>query len=762
VFWVIYEDSSVVVVPSNSNTVVGLPAVKWPVKPVQIHTHLTGVLVNCEHSHVCYASLAKDSLWCPIPKAPQASSSSDQLLRTSSRGHWAAALYVYNPQSGSGDVTTQQTPKKGRGKATAANTSSASASSSNAVKYAAVACQVNDSSEPTWVNTLGNKQLTSHYQEYIKSSNDVNVSASVVGFGILDVSNATYAIIANVSTQSTEPTNNALLIKSSFNGDVLYTRAITGKSSPPRAVNNIRHHLWMVFDDCVSCWDERYGVPLANFPTYSHPTHSLRHEHVVATIVPSASNSRQFIYLCCHAHDSCTVVMKSAIHTNIPTAANSQSVSSTQASSLMNILGRLASTVATTMESEPTASGTASTKKRRASSRDATKDDVLGAITSEVTVVVDGIIEAHKAASTQGAGSHHDHHHRASVDAVMSVTEAATKTIKKFLRAFEKFLQAQPAATANSQTHASQWDAAKKVLTTGVFSVSAEYAGIVAAALNGCRLDVVMHIAAYDNQLSESLAVSLLNYVVSLTPEVVAAWTINDDGKCVLEDKSSSTSAAQSATATPSKRTRKVRSASEDLTASQADGSSNQRYLQLLNALITALVNRRQGFSKVLLTEALNSKLSPNFAIFLLHSLSHRLNTNNSVATSSRQSSTNDGELKRIVSWMECILDAHMSAIAINAQHNEHTRKVLASMLSTQAASTTASMLSPAMLEDNIDTLEELSGVWQHIVRMNNALAAASHGSGTNKHGHQRRHGVESTAVKNALSSLYSVDKLMF
>ena len=232
------------------------------------------------------------------------------------------------------------------------------------------------------------------------------------------------------------------------------------------------------------------------------------------------------------------------------------------------------------------------------------------------------------------------------------------------------------------------------------------------------------------------------------------------------------------AAATPNgKKTKKAKGGKESETtmpsvdiAMVTSNSASDTLFELVNYALSSILKRRDGFSSVILTDVVSSVVSPQAAAQLLGLFSIRLSGicsitsksslmhNNDVFASDSAAVTsihaqsqsllqqidwrlvsNDVQVRKIVSWMECLLDSHFSAIALNANHHAPTRVGLRAAME---------IVPTAQLDDAIDDLETVLGLWTHIFRTNRT-----------KFGKYSSASNVSNSTKTL--SVYTVDKLL-
>lgn len=163
---------------------------------------------------------------------------------------------------------------------------------------------------------------------------------------------------------------------------------------------------------------------------------------------------------------------------------------------------------------------------------------------------------------------------------------------------------------------------------------------------------------------------------------------------------------------------KKSKAAAADAAVSVAPATGEAHRVLVLRALVEAVVQRRAAFSAVLLSEAVRA-LSPSTCAVLLRVFALALRglsarTNDTAAGSHSQDlgRFGDDQIRRAVTWMEALLDAHFSATALQAAVHAPTRRAL-----------TVAMQVVSGAEVAAEQVEGAMGLWTHITRV------AHHGS---------------------------------
>lgn len=181
----------------------------------------------------------------------------------------------------------------------------------------------------------------------------------------------------------------------------------------------------------------------------------------------------------------------------------------------------------------------------------------------------------------------------------------------------------------------------------------------------------------------------------------------------VASEESDAGVSAKSAKGSSAKKSRK-----SGVVEAAAESDAEQHRIQVLRALVESLIQRVAAFSAVLLSEAVRA-LSPSTCTALLRVFAYTLRglstrTNDTTAACNTQNlgRFGDDQIRRAVTWMEALLDAHFSATAMQAAVHAPTRRALTCAMQVVSGADTAA-----------DQVESAMGLWTHITRV------AHHGS---------------------------------
>ena len=144
--------------------------------------------------------------------------------------------------------------------------------------------------------------------------------------------------------------------------------------------------------------------------------------------------------------------------------------------------------------------------------------------------------------------------------------------------------------------------------------------------------------------------------------------------------------------------------------------------LLIVHMIAKALVQRNSAFSSVLLTEALRNAISSQGAVLLirlylkfLDGLKHVAGDSNEVERVEVKydeltvvGELNDMEMKRAILWIQCLVDAHFTSLALNVETNSSVRRALV-----------AAMNIVKDCDKSLETLELLAGTLEHLCRQN-------------------------------------------
>jgi hypothetical protein len=143
----------------------------------------------------------------------------------------------------------------------------------------------------------------------------------------------------------------------------------------------------------------------------------------------------------------------------------------------------------------------------------------------------------------------------------------------------------------------------------------------------------------------------------------------------------------------------------------EAVATDGDNRVLVLRAIVEAVIQRTAAFSAVLLSEAIRI-LSPSTCAILLRVFAYTVRGLSSAVDDSdlikvQLGRFGDEQLKRAVTWMEALLDAHFSATALQASVHAPTRRAL-----------TCAMKAVSSTEAAAEEVEAAMGLWTHISRV--------------------------------------------
>jgi hypothetical protein len=246
--------------------------------------------------------------------------------------------------------------------------------------------------------------------------------------------------------------------------------------------------------------------------------------------------------------------------------------------------------------------------------------------------------------------------------------------------ASQAFLSRLEEVGTNGDLQASDWDTVKLLLLSRTLSLSGN-PSLIEQAMKSNRIDVIIQIARYVPDLSETGAVNLLLYSATLSDSILDRLSI---GNGTLQwGKATSSLVAEEPKGKKTKKNSKV------VVVEQKEKDSSiylaSKKILPVRAMVESLLLRKGGYSSVVLSDAV-SKISAQVATVLLRVFSHFVKGLCVSLPNNYESSTGlpfvlgdirDEQVRRAVSWTEAILDAHFSSIAMNAMLHVPSRKAL-------------------------------------------------------------------------------------
>jgi hypothetical protein len=265
----------------------------------------------------------------------------------------------------------------------------------------------------------------------------------------------------------------------------------------------------------------------------------------------------------------------------------------------------------------------------------------------------------------------------------------------------------------------SDWTAFKVILSTGTVMIS-KYPHIIASVVSAGRFDVIQCIAQYCHDLTEKQAISLLAYTMNLPDNLLALLrVVGDEYRIEWGNKGNSAAVSE-------EEDKKLRKRKASVEESEESKLSEVIILDILQAILSSLLNRRDVFSHILLAESIRSDLSVGSASIILRTVARilrGLSPDGFIEIPCGVDFFGEEQVRRAVTWAEAIVDAHFSSFALHlsvamsretyAQTGQIKPEGLVQRAILKAAETVST------LESSKDEVELLVGSWEQILAMN-------------------------------------------
>eukprot|EP01041_Mallomonas_annulata_P010442 gene10442-21789_t len=329
-----------------------------------------------------------------------------------------------------------------------------------------------------------------------------------------------------------------------------------------------------------------------------------------------------------------------------------------------------------------------------------------------------------------------DNNEKSSLYAVLETKKRSRQYLDVSSDSFEPFMKRLQTSTS-TQLLASDWEMVKVLLHTNSISL-VEHSTLLPMAYEAQRLDVILSIAQFGADLTESDAVLFLKLCAALPPSCLDRYQYKDgvlSFKPPVQQQQLSQQPSQtllvnglnhSATDTPSKtkgKTSKTKDKSKMNTTTDTvttvattntkTGKNSHKNndtmtctpLIALQLVVQAILQRASAFSLVVLVDALKT-LSVSFCSLLIRVFIEFIHGNDYVFTSYNSYILQDDMIKRAVVWIEALLDSHFATLAMNATLEGHTRRSLV-----------CAMELISSVDVAVDDLELMLGLCTHIRR---------------------------------------------
>lgn len=559
------------------------------------------------------------------------------------------------------------------------------------------------------ITSWNNKQLAHTSNKYQVLDDKVGFSHSIKNkLAIVSVTTnhtASYSIIfsANNDAKSTVSRNKSskndqvsanhssissenLWIKYDLNGSVLFERVL---DTIPVSANSIQDKLFILHEgNWLRLWDSKYGVQLCQFNiTESAPLNTCIYR-IIRNIDSFGPVDDLYHFVCCkpvHLKPHKSADMSYTICSqliDIPTQINK--------GNLFSIMGSL---------------------------RDCSDPIVTSALPTDVTVFA-SLSRVHRR-QLQDAQYKLTKHETVDVDITLQ------KKRKLYLDvptdASTAFLTRLNEVGMNVVLQVSDWDVIKLLLKSYTISLTS-HSIILLIAYKNHRYDILADIAKYVSDLDENMATKLLQMAINCEEKDIGRMGVRNGILVLRKDK---------VTTKSTKKNAKIIAADvndADLVVEDENQDTQLTTpatpLLIVHMIAKALVQRNSAFSSVLLTETLRSSISSQGAVLLIRLYLKFLEGLKYVAGESNDvnqeiievkydelhviGELNDSEMKRAILWIQCLVDAHFTSLALNVETNVSVRRALV-----------AAMNIVKDCDKSLETLELLAGALEHLRRQN-------------------------------------------
>ncbi len=555
------------------------------------------------------------------------------------------------------------------------------------------------------ITTWNNKQLAHSGNKYQVLDDKFGFSHSIKNkLAIVSLTTnhtASYSIIfsANHVAKSTAVNRNkntkndqdsskseSLWVKYDLNGDVLFERVL---DDIPVSANSIQDKLFVLHEGNKLClWDSKYGVQLCQFKISENAPLNTCIYTIIRNIDSFGPVDDLYHFVCCkpvHLKPNKSADMSFTICSqliDIPTQINK--------GNLFSIMGSL---------------------------RDCSDPIVTSAAPTDVTVFA-SLSRVHRR-QLQDAQYKLTKHETGDVDITLQ------KKRKLYLDvpadASTAFLTRLNEVGMNGVLQVSDWDVIKLLLKSYTISLTS-HSIILLIAYKNHRYDILADIAKYVSDLDENMATKLLQMAINCEEKDIGRMGVRN-GILVLRKDKVTTKATKKNAKTISAETNDADLVVEDENQ-DTQLTTPATPLLIVHMIAKALVQRNSAFSSVLLTEALRNSISSQGAVLLIRLYLKFLDGLKYVAGESNDinqervevkyddlhviGELNDLEMKRAILWIQCLVDAHFTSLALNVETNASVRRALV-----------AAMNIVKDCDKSLETLELLAGTLEHLCRQN-------------------------------------------
>lgn len=475
-----------------------------------------------------------------------------------------------------------------------------------------------------------------------------------------------------------------LWVKYELTGEVLFERVLP---SAPVSANNILDKVFTLHEGNKLClWDSKYGVQLCQFNiTETAPLNTCIYK-IIRNIDSVGSANDSYHFVCCKP-----VQLKPHKSTDMSYTICSQLLdvpSQVNKGSLFSVMGSL---------------------------RDCVDTTVAASSSSTETTVFASLSRVHRR-QLQDAQYKLTKHETDNVDITLQKKRKLYLDVP--LDASTAFLTRLNEVGINGVFQVSDWDVIKLLLRSHTISLTS-HSMILIIAYKNHRYDVLADIAKYVSDLDENVATKLLQMAISCEEKNIGRMGVRNGLLVLRKDK---------VAAKPAKKNAKSASDANDTDLVVEEENQDTQVttpatpLLIVHMIAKALVQRNSAFSSVLLTEALRNAISSQGAVLLirlylkfLDGLKHVAGDSNEVERVEVKydeltvvGELNDMEMKRAILWIQCLVDAHFTSLALNVETNSSVRRALV-----------AAMNIVKDCDKSLETLELLAGTLEHLCRQN-------------------------------------------
>ncbi len=756
------SDSSLLYIPRNTSSTTNLKPIKWPIQPISLQLLHVSVLVICERNLICEVLLS-DIARVPDPPSIKYDKTSD-LIAACVIGTNLSTLFAF------ANIMKKRS----------ASSSSSSSSSSLTVSIWKRS-SLPSTAGCTWFsaqNSTKSNTFTIRDDQDILSVTSDGISKCVV---MVLVGNEALAATSDTIARSKRGTkmippsavsassaSSALSAvktrhqwkKLSENGQTIFTREVVNR---PLNAQTCRNVLFLMSSSVLDLWDISYGVITFSMDITLPPSRTLSMStpfisHGLAVAPSSVGGSGSYNIYTGNTSPSSKIT---SIHCLLVRNTNENS-----AGTLLQAFGGLSKSHT---DNKITAEDGNNCDDADHEQSEDGPFKILGGLSSKVKR---DLSKAQKKLESEDRNIEKDNDDQTStykrLDNKRSGVDVAIECRLKFLVRLQRALElnheamstqdsseskSKKKAAEHVQFLASDWDALRMIVRTGTVAIS-RYPLLIPALVSMGRADVLQTIALHCSDLSEVNAVKLLNLASVIPIDALGMLKIQEETGAILWGKGRNDDGENEGT-----KSNKKRKAS-----SPAANGDEISHLSLLRAMMQSILNRSDGYSTILLSEAVRNQMSVSSASLLLRILALMLKgvcssdcdfenanitiddhvTTTTTTTGARSFTSRafvsfqDSQIMKAVTWAEAIIDGHFSSFALalaipfhppNVSTTTHKRSLSKnttgqdSGLHDARLSTRISIIKAIEIVANVDMakdeVESLMGSWEQILAMN-------------------------------------------